>query len=275
MSRTLALGDIHGAHLALEQVLERSKFDRKVDTLITLGDICDGWQYVYECVDILLTIENRIDIMGNHDEWFRHWLTGGTHPMQWTQGGEGTAKSYLRQIDKEDLFIPSKSQKGYITSLNQGDIPVEHWKYFMHQNLYYHDKERNYFFVHGGWNRESTVSRVREICPAEFYWDRELWQKAMCCSDDARLKTADNFDTIFIGHTSTTSWSNKEYLSKGGIIIPKGKKIDYPLYKGGIWNLDTGAGWSGRLTLMDVDTKEYWQSDPVEELYPNEVARRK
>ncbi|MBM3246586.1 MAG: hypothetical protein FJZ13_04585, partial [Candidatus Omnitrophica bacterium] len=34
-----------------------------------------------------------------------------------------------------------------------------------------------------------------------------------------------------------------------------------PIHVCNVWNIDTGAGWSGKLTIMDVDTKEYWQSD--------------
>lgn len=40
-----------------------------------------------------------------------------------------------------------------------------------------------------------------------------------------------------------------------------------------VWNLDTGSGFSGKLTIMDIDTKEFWQSDFVRELYPNENGR--
>jgi len=32
-------------------------------------------------------------------------------------------------------------------------------------------------------------------------------------------------------------------------------------------DLDTGAGHGARLTIMEIDTKENWQSDPVPELY--------
>ena len=34
-----------------------------------------------------------------------------------------------------------------------------------------------------------------------------------------------------------------------------------------IWALDTGAGWSGKLTIMNVNTHEYWQLDLSSELY--------
>jgi serine/threonine protein phosphatase 1 len=31
--------------------------------------------------------------------------------------------------------------------------------------------------------------------------------------------------------------------------------------------MDTGAGWEGKLSLMNITTKEVFQSDPVCELY--------
>lgn len=34
-----------------------------------------------------------------------------------------------------------------------------------------------------------------------------------------------------------------------------------------IRNLDTGAGSSGKLTIMNIDTHDYWQSDQVNEIY--------
>ena len=65
--RTLVIGDIHGANRALKQVLSLSNFDNEKDTLISLGDIADGWGEVPECVDTLLGIKNLVAIRGNHD----------------------------------------------------------------------------------------------------------------------------------------------------------------------------------------------------------------
>ena len=39
------------------------------------------------------------------------------------------------------------------------------------------------------------------------------------------------------------------------------------VYAANIWNLDTGGGDYGKLTIMNVMKKEYWQSDLVTELY--------
>ena len=47
------------------------------------------------------------------------------------------------------------------------------------------------------------------------------------------------------------------------------------MHKGNIWNVDTGAAFNGRLTLLDTDNKNYWQSDPLPELYAGEKGRNK
>src|SRR6266700_1100414 len=99
--KTFVIGDIHGAHKALLQCLDRSGFDRENDTLITLGDICDGWPYVYECVEELLKIKNIINIIGNHDQWFLKWYYTLCHPDYWGSGAKNTAVSYLSRLDKE------------------------------------------------------------------------------------------------------------------------------------------------------------------------------
>jgi serine/threonine protein phosphatase 1 len=41
-----------------------------------------------------------------------------------------------------------------------------------------------------------------------------------------------------------------------------------------IWNLDTGAGWFGKMTIMDVKTKGFWQSDIALDLYPEFKGRK-
>jgi serine/threonine protein phosphatase 1 len=48
--------------------------------------------------------------------------------------------------------------------------------------------------------------------------------------------------------------------------------INTPMTYGGIWNVDTGGGAvGGKVTIMDVSTKEYWQSDLTKELYPTYI----
>lgn len=248
--RTFVIGDIHGAYKALMQVLERSNFNYEKDTLIQLGDICDGWSEVYECVEELLKIKNLISIMGNHDSWFDDYIDKGIHPVRWLQGGLGTLKSYVANAGRE-VHI-QQSMGGYVTNLTNVDIPKSHIEFFKNQLPFYVDN-KNRCFVHGGFDRQFKIEdqHYSTLC-----WDRELWNKALSAGQYGTLKTANGFSEIFIGHTSTTSWNTTEPMSSGGIT-----------------NVDTGAGWKGVLTIMDVDTKEYWQSDSVFNLYKNEKGR--
>lgn len=263
MARTFAIGDIHGAYKALKQCLERSGFNYDEDTLIQLGDVADGWSEVYEVVEELIKVRNLIHIKGNHDEWFLEYIVTGVSPNGWEQGGLGTATSYLRQIDKENLIVEKyiKNSYGlhryYQTALNPDDVPPLHQQFFKTQHLYYVD-DKNRLFIHGGFDRHKKLKGQEEYI---YYWDRNLWDQAKSVKGLDKLKTEDNFTKVFIGHTHVDDWRN-----------PEAK----PQFEGNlVWNLDTGAGWSGKLTIMDVDTEEYWQSDFVTKLYPEEKGRRK
>jgi serine/threonine protein phosphatase 1 len=239
MSRTLVMGDIHGSFKAMIQCFERSNFNKDIDTLIQLGDVSDGWSEVYECVEELLSVKDLIAIKGNHDDWTADFLnTGLMDPHHRKQGGQGTLDSYLRA--------------------NQ--VPATHINFFNNQHLFYLDEAKR-LFVHGGFNRHYTLKENKDNDPAIFYWDRDLWMQALSYKElaemGAKMKFKENLSEIFIGHTATTAW-----------------KRDTPMHGSILWNLDTGAGFQGKLTIMDVDTHEYWQSDLVRELYPDEVGRK-
>lgn len=251
--KVFVIGDIHGGDLALKQCLERCNFNFEKDVLISLGDIVDGWSRVYECVELLLKVKNLIAIKGNHDEWFTDFIDFGNHPGL-NQGGKATLISYCRALNKDWI----DNYGIFNTSLLPEDIPVQHQLFFKNQLLYYKDEE-NRFFVHGGFNRHHSIEMIEKIEPHSFYWDRDLWLAALSYGNidiKYKFKIKDNFSEIFIGHTTTMNW-----------------KTDQPMKAANIWNLDTGAGFKGRLTIMNVDTKEYYQSDLVQELYPDEKGR--
>jgi serine/threonine protein phosphatase 1 len=227
--RTLVLGDVHGAYRALRQVFERAKFDYEKDELIFLGDLCDGFVDVKQCFDEFLKIKNLIFIMGNHDEWLLNWLRYGLTPKEWvSQGGSATIKSFGYTYNKEK----------YISLLLK--------------SVYKYVDDKNRLFVHGGIPAYCRAgAKVNEVTKTELMWDRslqELAHKMHQCrhADDGPLTI---YDEIYVGHTSTEL------------------EVTAPQQWMNLWNLDQGAGWKGKLTLMDVDTKEYWQSDLVTHLY--------
>jgi serine/threonine protein phosphatase 1 len=273
--RRLVMGDIHGASLALDQVLERCNFDFENDTLIQLGDIADGWSGVYDCVETLLKVKNLIPLRGNHDEFFVEWLNRGMHPQGWKQGGYGTLRSYSIHAGLGDIDPLKRAKSSYSTVLTYKDIPDSHKDFWRSQHYIYRDQRD--IFVHGGFNRHSHLS---EQNPDVFIWDRDLFMSAMSfeftlnkLDDSNRIKKFKIKDPvverIFIGHTSTVNWSYEKLYPEKQI---QGN-ITEPIFAGPVINLDTGAGFKGKLTVMDADTLEFWQSDNVDELYPDERGR--
>ena len=80
--RSFVMGDIHGAYKAMEQCFERAGFDKDKDQLIQLGDIVDGYEDVYESMELLLSIPKLISIKGNHPD--REAFKGGQNPLNHT-----------------------------------------------------------------------------------------------------------------------------------------------------------------------------------------------
>jgi serine/threonine protein phosphatase 1 len=280
MSKTFVMGDIHGGYKALLQCLERSGFNKQTDTLIQLGDVADGWSEVYQCVEELLTIPNLISIKGNHCSWFQEYLEFGIHPVSWLQGGEGTLRSYCEVLGKE-YYESRRPRQGSVwkTNMLNTDVPETHIKFFKNQARYYKDDSNN-VFVHGGFNRHNLLA---DQLPEDiFWWDRDLWMQALSfgtvtgMGQELKFKIKEPVNEIFIGHTATVNWTKNKFVRKpdGRELIVKAPIVT-PMHAANIWNLDTGGGFKGKLTIMDVNTKEYWQSDNVDELYGYEEGRNK
>jgi serine/threonine protein phosphatase 1 len=246
--RTFVMGDLHGAYGALLQCLQRSHFNYEEDTLIQLGDVTDRNSQVFECVEELLKIRNLVPIIGNHDAWFCSFLQTGQHPVHWKMGGLNTALSYLKHAGKEDGV--GIAREGYTVDLSSDDIPVAHRLFFENMRLFHRDDDGN-CFVHGGFDRNQPfLLQAAE----EYFWNRSLWTQALSFEATQRgkkkpqqFKMATHFQEIFIGHTNVLSWDT-----------------DQPMHAANVWNIDTGAGHGAKLTIMDVDTHEFWQSDTID-----------
>jgi len=243
--RRLVVGDIHGAHRALLQVFDKSGFRYDKDQLVCIGDVADGWSEVPECFDELLAVKDLIYILGNHDEWLYNWFVFEQELPIWVvQGGRQSIDAYNKYKGNRDLheMLLKHALPYYVMEEVEEGIG---WKKL---------------FVHGGydWHRSIDETSVMDLT-----WDRHLWETALFWKqvEPACYKCkVQDYDEVFIGHTSTV---NKTY----------GNSLK-PVHASNVWNIDQGAGWEGKLTLMDIDTKEYWQSDLVTELYPEEKGRR-
>lgn len=230
------IGDIHGGYKALKQVLEKSKFRYDIDRLICLGDVCDGWSETKACIDELLKIQHLILIKGNHDHWFERWLMYGESPRIWTsQGGNATIGSY-------SYSFPTTTKETYDTHIR-----------FLGNAMPYYLDHKNRLFVHGGIN---TYLPINAQDHEDLIWDRELLNVAFHTHQINPQKKLTGFNEIYIGHTSTLLYHSIK-----------------PLHYCEVWNIDTGGGFGGVLTIMDINTHEYWQSDFVKDLYKDERGR--
>ncbi|MBW1294582.1 metallophosphoesterase family protein [Aquimarina litoralis] len=243
--RTLVIGDIHGGYKALLQVLDRAKVTIE-DTLIFLGDYVDGWSESAETIHKLIELSKTnkcVFIRGNHDLWCGLWLQkGATNPVWLANGGEETIQSYIKS--------------GHLANF-------EHKNFFLDTLKNYHIDNQNRLFLHAGFTSMHGVGR--EEYESNYYWDRTLWEAALLADkvDEKTLedvltspKRFNHYTEIYIGHTPTTDY-----------------KRDTPIKAYNLWNIDTGAAFTGKLTILDIDTKEFWQSDPLQILYPEEKGR--
>jgi len=239
--RTLVIGDIHGGLRALHQIFERAQITTE-DHLIFLGDYVDGWSESPAVLDFLIELQSThacVFMRGNHDELLCEWLHNSKDNLMWYRhGGESTVNAYAK-LDA----LTKKKHVAFLQSL---------------ENYYLDDKNR--LFVHAGFTNMNGVAF--EHFPKLFYWERTLWEMALALDKNLtpdsvlyprRLKL---YREIYIGHTPVTQIGENT-----------------PIRMASVWNVDTGAAFKGPLTVLDVDTKRYWQSDPLPDLYPNEIGR--
>lgn len=244
MHRKLVIGDIHGGLRALHQIIERANVTKE-DMLIFLGDYVDGWSESPQVIDYLLDLNKNqecVFIRGNHDELLLDWLLGDTtnidESMWYKHGGEATVLAYEK--------VSSKKKQIHINFLKA-------------LQDYYLDEE-NRLFIHAGFTNMNGIHY--EYFPKLFYWDRTLWESALALDSSIPRdsiyypKRLTLYDEIYIGHTPVTKINET-----------------IPIQKACVWNIDTGAAFKGPLTIMDIDTKEFWQSEPLNDLYFNEKGR--
>lgn len=241
MKRTLAIGDIHGGLRGLTQLLERANVKAK-DKLIFLGDYVDGWSESAQVMQCLIELSEKnecIFIKGNHDIWCEKWLRHHSTPQVWLHhGGKGTIESY-KGFSKEDK--------------------QQHLEFFEKMPMYYID-DYNRLYVHAGFTSMHGVEE--EKYELSFCTDRTLWEmvqtmdKSIGKSSDLYPDRLKHYNEIYIGHTPTIR-SNS----------------DKPINRINLWNVDTGAAFTGMLSAIDIETKEIFQSEALPDLYPNEDGR--
>jgi serine/threonine protein phosphatase 1 len=158
------------------------------------------------------------------------------------------ALEWMRSGRPDGLWLKQGGQ-ATVDSYRHG-VPVEHRAFFSGALLHY--VYENKLFVHAGIDpRIDLEDQVRET----LLWDRTLALQAFDGREKSFTGKLTSFDEVYLGHTP----------------------IQYPtpIRSFEIWLMDTGAGWSGVLSMMNIETHEVFTSDPVPSLYPGVEGRKK
>lgn len=120
----------------------------------------------------------------------------------------------------------------------QQKMPQEHIDFLLKALMFFEDKNR--LFVHAGFDLQKGVAGSDQEL---FLWDRELFKIAKEKHVLEPQLLLGGYQEIFIGHTPDFTGSTTE-----------------PKKFCNVWAMDTGAGYGRMLTMMDVDSKQFWQA---------------
>ncbi len=242
VARNLIVGDIHGQYSMLMKALDRAGFDPDSDVLYTTGDIADKGPDSAAVVAFLHSLPDCRMVMGNHDVWLENYLLTGRAPPIWLNENGGSAT--VRSFGKVGLTDTARAIFGrWIASIPFCRV------------------EERYIIVHAGISDRYDIDDIEAIAKLkrgryetgswfsdkkDFIWDRTYITAAI--EYEEKGKTAkgarqplETERTIFVGHTPLKApFSSGRYHLRA---------------------VDTGAGHpGGYLTLMDMDTGEWWKS---------------
>lgn len=215
------ISDIHGHYNKLIRLFKKINFDFEKDYLFFLGDICDGGKKPLECIEFLLKIKNLYPCFGNHDLFLKEWFETKNINNKW-----------LKINNLQTINIINEYKNEYISHILS--------KYFKLCNYYF--LFENKMFCHAGFDYKKNINNQKKLI---YCINRSLIKIARQNNKNNfkfNFKHSDKnikIDEVFIGHS----------LCKKNI----------PEYNCNVICLDTGANNNGYLTIMDIDTKKYWQ----------------
>ena len=159
-------------------------------------------------------------------------------------------KNLIYILGNHDLWAIKWAESGIIPDIwmsQGGDETVRsfpnglsdtHLKLLKTAHSYFIDN--NKLFVHGGILSDRPIEDQDEKV---FLWDRSLVAKAMHKKKKKKNSSITEFKEVYVGHTPTQNFGSNT-----------------PVNSCEVWLMDTGAGWKKRLSMMNIETKEVFQS---------------
>ena len=277
--RRLCIGDIHGCYDKLIDVLDKCKFS-DADILYSVGDFTDRGVQNVKTLDFLMSLENFKPVCGNHDLWNYEYLHPRISFIHKSFSGEtisGT-RPYIDR-DAEECWVKWNGGKN---TEKEEHTQSEEWRNKVFNFL----KDIPY--------RIDLGDRVIIHSPCH----SAVYKWISTDIDQITMETLKSSNLIRDEIYDDSVWSRsiipacKGYLPIGSEAVNEADRAYYrrfcdPIYNGdkiyiightplaqpfydrelGIVGIDTGAfctkeeyGVNGYLTIVDMDTFEYWQS---------------
>lgn len=150
--------------------------------------------------------------------------------------------------DADEVWL-SQGGLATVNSYHSG-VPKRHVDFFKNAASYHIDNDK--LFVHAGIDPDIPIHLQGNTT---FLWDRTLAYRALENYTKNIQEKITDYNEVYIGHTPITELK--------------------PIKSGEVWLMDTGAGWSGVLSMMDIESKEVFTSDLVPTLYPGVEGRKR
>ena len=240
--KKFVIGDIHGDYRGLLDVLAEAKLDYENDMLIGLGDYCDGWPETSDVISELMKIKHFKGVQGNHDDWALKFM-----PDEMT----GDIRMKRDWLMERENWLHHGGEGTLISYKGKPDLWKKHEEWLT--NLPYYLEEDDKLFVHAGPVPGHSLEAITSTEPRALIWQRKFVY-------DLPYETWTNHREVYIGHTPTQT---VKYIKHTG------KPVKYE----NTWFMDTGAAFTGQISLMNIDTKEVFQPRESRYYYPDYKGR--
>lgn len=213
---TYVISDIHGQYELFMAMLKKINF-QPTDTLYVLGDMVDRGKDSIKVVEHIMSQDNMLPIMGNHEDMLIYGIRTYGFSGQWGREMIQGTDSYKLYMELRRLRYKSSERVRKFVSYLQS-LP-----------LYYSISVagKPYLLVHAGIRNADISSNSRD----DLLWIREDF-----------IESEEKFPyTVVFGHTPTS------YMDERGKIWKMDDRI----------GIDCGAGFmGGRLACLRLDDME-------------------
>jgi serine/threonine protein phosphatase 1 len=217
-----------------------------------IGDIHGAYAALIQCLersafdlqnDLLICLGDLCDRWPEVDKVFDTMLSVKNLVLLLGNHDEWALDWFLN--DKApDIWLTQGGDK--TTESYPDGVPQKHIDLLKNALLFY--EMENKLFVHAGFNPHQDIKKQDRHT---LLWDRSFIKTAFHFNRDGENHKLSSYDEVYLGHTPTLNFGQSKPMKTCEVFL-----------------IDTGAGWKGGvLTMMDIDSKEYFQSDPVDKLY--------